>query len=145
MMNPVIACWRMHGSNLPGPSCRLHHRPLNSPLNPFACSCHEPLHYQPLHPQSGKYLNVIRECGQQVPPCPDTTLTQLRFDAAAAERGSPPFLAGIQAALSAAAGALLAHMTGPQGRMLCWLHCLKHFFLLDQVGVGVGVWVGVGV
>jgi hypothetical protein len=68
-----------------------------------------------------------------VPPCPESTLAQLRYDAAAAERGSPPFLAGIQAALSAAAGALLAHMTGPQGRLLSWLHCLKHFFLLDQV------------
>jgi hypothetical protein len=82
---------------------------------------------------TGKYLNVIRGCGQPVPPCPESTLAQLRYDAAAAERGSPPFLAGIQAALSAAAGALLAHMTGPQGRLLSWLHCLKHFFLLDQV------------
>lgn len=81
----------------------------------------------------GKYLNVIRACGQPVPPCPESTLSQLRYDAAAAERGSPPFLAAIQAALSAAAGALLAHMTGPQGRLLSWLHCLKHFFLLDQV------------
>jgi len=77
---------------------------------------------------------VIRECGQPVPPCPNTTLAQLRYDAAAAERGSPPWLSGIQAALSAAAGALLAHMAGPQGRLLSWLYCLKHVFLLDQVG-----------
>jgi hypothetical protein len=94
----------------------------------------------PLPP--GKYLNVIRACGQAVPPCPPSTLAQLRYDAAAADRGSPPFLAGIQVALSAAAGALLAHMTGPQGRLLSWLHCLKHFYLLDQVRPGWGsVWV----
>lgn len=88
---------------------------------------------------SGKSLNVIRACGQPVPPCPESTLAQLRYDAAAAERGSPPFLAGIQAALSAAAGALLGHMSGPQGRLLSWLHCLKHFFLLDQVGSDVAL------
>jgi hypothetical protein len=82
---------------------------------------------------AGKYLNVIRLCGQPVPPCPDSTLEQLRYDAAAAEGGSPPYIAGIQAALAAAAGALLAHTMGPQGRLLSWLHCLKHFYLLDQV------------
>lgn len=119
----------------------------NTPLRTFATCC---MFYPPLNPApktqhktSGKYLNVIRACAQPVPPCPDSTLAQLRYDAAAAERGSPPFLAGIQAALSAAAGALLSHMTGPQGRLLSWLACLKHFFLLDQVhtdSVGCVVW-----
>lgn len=102
---------------------------------PLFALTHPPTH--PSCPKSdppGKYLNVIRECGQPVPPCPNTTLAQLRYDAAAAERGSPPWLSGIQAALSAAAGALLAHMAGPQGRLLSWLYCLKHVFLLDQVG-----------
>jgi hypothetical protein len=84
---------------------------------------------------AGKYLNVIRLCGQPVPPADDATLAQLRYDAGASEGGSPPHLAGIQAALSAAAGALLRHVMGPQGRLLSWLHCLKHLFLLDQVRV----------
>eukprot|EP00775_Hariotina_reticulata_P011046 gene11046-11201_t len=81
---------------------------------------------------TGKYLNVIRQCGQPVPPCPESTAAKLVYRAAAAESGSPPFLAGIQEALSAAASALLALMKGPQCRLTSWLHCLKHIFLLDQ-------------
>ncbi|WIA09445.1 hypothetical protein OEZ85_008849 [Tetradesmus obliquus] len=83
---------------------------------------------------TGKYLNVIRQCGQPVPPCPASTVAKLRYSAAAGDSGSPPFLQGIQEALAAAAGALLQLMCGPgpQGRLLSWLHCLKHFFLMDQ-------------
>jgi len=84
------------------------------------------------HP-TGKYLNVIRQCGQPVPRCPESTAAKLVYKAAAAESGSPPFLAGIQEALSAAASALLSLMKGPQCRLISWLHCLKHIFLLDQV------------
>jgi hypothetical protein len=62
-------------------------------------------------------------------------VAKLRYSAAAGDSGSPPFLQGIQEALAAAAGALLQLMCGPgpQGRLLSWLHCLKHFFLMDQV------------
>ncbi|KAF6252370.1 Spc98 family-domain-containing protein [Scenedesmus sp. NREL 46B-D3] len=89
---------------------------------------------------TGKYLNVIRQCGQPVPPCPESTVAKLRYSAAAGDSGSPPFLQGIQEALSAAAGALLRLLCGPgpQGRLLSWLHCMKHFFLMDQVRVGAG-------
>jgi hypothetical protein len=70
-----------------------------------------------------------------VPPCPESTVAKLRYSAAAGDSGSPPFLQGIQEALAAAAGALLRLMCGPgpQGRLLSWLHCMKHFFLMDQV------------
>lgn len=96
---------------------------------------------------AGKYLNIIRLCEQQVPPAAEETLAKLHFtplpgsaaqgsggvSAAAAAAGSPVYLAGVQEALAAAAGALLSLLRGPRVRLLDWLHSLKHAFLLDQV------------
>ena len=81
--------------------------------------------------KTGKYLNVIRECGQPV-ESPLDPGARVAWDAGGA------FVPLIQAAHQRAAAALLAVMRGGEGQLLGWLRSMKHFFLLDQARAGGG-------
>lgn len=76
---------------------------------------------------TGKYLNAIRECGQP-PARPLPANTHLAPAAPAA------YAAAIHAAHTAASTSLL-RLVLDQSDMMGWLRSLKHFYLLDQVGI----------
>ena len=77
---------------------------------------------------TGKYLNVISECGQEVPAPPDRT-GKLRYGLGAGRGG---FGEAIEAAYGRACK-LLLDLLIKEHRLVTRLTSIKHYFLLDKV------------
>ncbi len=95
---------------------------------------------------TGKYLNVMRECGQPpavvVPPTASSSATAVGVLSKVQYDAHGRFALQISAAHSAASASLLRLLVGDR-ELLPLLRSIKHYFLLDQVGCGSGVKISV--